>query len=691
MELTDDMRDGFVQSLVVESADRTRFAARSATRTGGNVTVFENGVYTACEPCRENPEKPPLWQVKAARIIHDQGAKTIHYEKAQIEFFGRPVAYLPYFSQPDPTVKRKTGFLPAHIMSSTEYGFGVKMPFFWNIAPNMDVTLSPAFLSNQGILGDIEFRHRLANGSYSIRAAGIVQDDPEAFPYLEQQREARGALQTKGHFDINDRWAFGWDVNLLSDRWVLDDYDLWGADWSEAISTAYLTGQGDRSYFDLRGYHFYGLSQDDDQEQLPIVGVWDYDYVVDKPILGGELSFNVNLTSTYREETDFEPLTRENAILPDGTTGLAASGRALRSNNLTCGVFETDCLGRGIGGNYTRGSVEAKWRKEVIDPLGQVWTPFAFARGDFIWVDPEDSENLAALINTDSSTLSRGMVGAGVEYRYPFVAHNSFGTHILEPIAQIIVRPDEGHIGKLPNEDAQSLFFDTTTLFAWDKFSGYDRIEGGGRANVGAQYTLNMASGGFLNVMAGQSYHLFGTNSFAETDLTSLEDNSGLETSRSDYVASAYLQLTKELAFSTRFRFNEDNLYANAIELEARFNKGPISGALLYGRYEDQPRLGFDNAGEGILGNLRVNLTDTVYVAGAARYNIDTEKFDKTEAGIGYMDECFSFGVNYAVDFSENGNEDPVQKIFLTFALRTLGSGGTSFDVSGIGASDDIN
>ena len=82
-----------------------------AERSGGNFTVFHNGVYTACAPCKDDPKKPPLWQVKAARIIHDQTEKMIYFEDARIEFFGRPLAWLPYFSAPDPTVKRKTGFL----------------------------------------------------------------------------------------------------------------------------------------------------------------------------------------------------------------------------------------------------------------------------------------------------------------------------------------------------------------------------------------------------------------------------------------------------------------------------------------------------------------------------------------------------------------------------------------------------
>ncbi|MFC5068370.1 LPS-assembly protein LptD [Flaviflagellibacter deserti] len=669
LELSEDLSAGFVNSLLIEGVDKTRFAATRAVRQGGNVTVLDNGVYTACEPCRDNPNKPPLWQIKAARIIHDQNNKTIYYEDARLEFFGMPIAYLPYFQHADSTVKRKTGFLTPSLMSSTEYGVGVRTPFFWNIAPNMDVTVAPTYLSEQGPLLDVEFRHRVMNGAYSIRAAGVFQQDPDRFGTTEQQEDWRGAVQSKGEFAINQYWSWGWDINVLSDRFVLDDYDLWGTGWSEAVSNIHLTGVGDRNYFDLRAYHFYGLSEDDVQEQLPIVGVWDYNYVHDKPVLGGEVRIDANITNLSRDETDFDCSTSE-------------------------------CLVRGLGGNYSRASADAQWRKEFVDPIGQVWTPFAYVKGDLAWRDSDPVPSsingvdvvpdvYRNLVNSDEDFVFRGMAAAGLEYRYPFVATTSWGTHVIEPIAQLILRPDESHIGALPNEDAQSVFFDTTTLFQWDKFSGYDRMEGGGRANIGAQYTFNFNSGGFFNVMFGQSYHLFGTNSFAEQDLVNAGLDSGLDKDKSDYVTGAYLQLTRQLSFSSRFRLDEDDFSPNTAEVEGRFATNNFSGGLIYGRYDEQPRIGFDEAREGVLGNLKVNLNDNVYVGAAARYNLDVDKFDRTAATIGYIDECYAFGLTYSVDFSENGNEDPVQKVFVRFSLRTIGEGGSSFNVGNLASNDE--
>ena len=122
INLSDDFRDGFVDSLRLDTPDQTRMAASRADRSGGKFTVFQSGVYTACEACEDDPRKPPKWQVKAARIIHDQGEKMIYFEDARLEFFGVPLAYIPYFSTPDPTAKRKTGFLIPTCGTSSRYG-----------------------------------------------------------------------------------------------------------------------------------------------------------------------------------------------------------------------------------------------------------------------------------------------------------------------------------------------------------------------------------------------------------------------------------------------------------------------------------------------------------------------------------------------------------------------------------------
>lgn len=686
LDLNDDYRDGFIDSLRLDAPDHTRFAAARADRSKGNWTVLQSGVYTACEACKEDPRKPPLWQVKAARIIHDEGEKMIYFENASLEFFGKPIAYFPYFSAPDPTVKRKSGFLMPVISSSSVYGVGIETPYYMALAPDYDFTFSPFFTTKQGPLLQGEFRQRLVNGAWMIRGTGLFQLDKNYFPQDSSgHRNWRGSVESSGQFALNDKWVWGWDALLLSDRNYFQDYnvsaiknsgDPFQTNRTAGVSQIYLSGRGARSYFDIRSIHYLGLSTFDRQAEIPVIHpVMDYSYVVGSPIFGGELSYKVNLTSLSRDSASFDPI----------------SATAL--NNSLCGPsadpaqkIPANCLLRGAAGTYSRVSAQADWRRTITDAFGQIFTPFVSVRVDGTQMSVRDEPGITNYLSTGDTSIVRAMPTVGMEYRYPFINVQSWGTQIIEPIGQIIVRPSETNIGKLPNEDSQSLIFDDTNLFKIDKFSGWDRQEGGGRANVGVQYTAQFNRGGFVNVLFGQSYQLFGTNSFAAGDITNTGLNSGLETSRSDYVARISYQPDKTYMFSTRYRFDEQNMSIRRFEAEARANYDRWSFQLLYGNYDAQPELGFLARRQGVLGGASVKLTQNWVAQGAARYNIEAGKFDQTMIGVGYVDDCFILALNYITSYNYNFQTTPTvdHRIMLQLSLRTLGGTALSQAVGGL-------
>ena len=334
MELTSDFKDGFIRSLRVIRQDQSRFAAPQAQRIDGDTTIFDKGTYTACEPCKDDPEKPPLWQVKAARIIHKNEERMVYYENATIEFGGLPILYFPYMSAPDPTVHKKTGFLAPHYIANTTLGTGVSIPFFWNIAPDYDLLLTPTFLSRQGVLMKADWRQRLDDGIYTIKLTGINQMDKSAFapaPNGAGGRDWRGMAETTGIFYLNDKWKTGWDASLVSDRWFLKNYKMKSESLTSFItnslqtstSTAYLTGEGERSLFDMRSFYFKTLtSSNDSQKNQPVVlPVVDYDRRFETPLaFGGETRLTMNFTSLSRETADFHSIYRSVGLYGDYTS-----------------------------------------------------------------------------------------------------------------------------------------------------------------------------------------------------------------------------------------------------------------------------------------------------------------------------------------------------------------------------------
>jgi LPS-assembly protein len=677
LDLSDDYRDGFVDSLRLDTPDQTRMAATRADRTDGDITIFQSGVYTACAACRDDPKKPPLWQVKGARIIHNQTEKMLYFEDARLEFFGQPIAYMPYFSTPDPTVKRKSGFLIPGYSSSDRYGIGIEVPYYFALAPDYDLTVMPRYTTKQGLLMQGEFRQRLINGAYEIRAYGIHQQDKSQFANEPGYRDWRGGVDTKGQFALNDKWVWGWDAVAVSDKTFFFDYKL--GPYRNALgslllvpdtglSQIYLTGVGNRSYFDARVMHFLGYSAADVQRQLPVVHpVIDYSNVLNRNLLGGEFSYKANFTSLSRDQASFDPIT------------------VIASNNGWCMPTSADplartpsqCLLRGIAGNYTRLSGEVQWRRSFTDPIGQIFTPFASLRADLISAEIDNQPGVANFVPTGATNTARLMPTVGVEYRYPFINVQPWGTTTIEPIGQLIIRPNEPRIGRLPNEDAQSLTFDASNLFRVDKFSGWDRVEGGGRANVGVQATTQFDRGGFVNVLFGQSYQLFGMNSFAAADLTNTGIGSGLDTTRSDYVGRISYQPNRIYSLTSRVRLDEGTLAVRRFELEGRANFDRFSVAVLYGNYDAQPELGYLYRREGLVGTGSFKVAANWVVSGGLRYDIKNQTVNQYIVGAGYVDDCFTMALNYVTDYAyttlTNSTPTTDHRVMLQIGLRTIG------------------
>jgi LPS-assembly protein len=325
------------------------------------------------------------------------------------------------------------------------------------------------------------------------------------------------------------------------------------------------------------------------------------------------------------------------------------------------------------------------WRKTVIDPFGQVFTPFFTARGDFASVNITNAPGVSNFITTGESEVARIMPTAGVEYRYPFLNVQSWGTQTIEPIVQFLVSPDESYIGSLPNEDSQSFLFDASNLFRINKFAGWDRVEGGGRLNVGGQYTAQFNQGGYLNVLVGQSYHLFGQNSFAVPSATNTGINSGLDKARSDYVARATYVPNGQVAFTSRFRFDEADYSLQRSEYEAAVTFERWQAAIIYGRYAPQPALGFLDLREGLTGTAKFKLSPNWLTFGGIRYDLKNDQVNETQIGMGYIDDCLILAVNYMTEFRYNTTSSYNHSVMLQVSLRTIGGGTARQGLSSVG------
>ncbi len=656
IDITEDFADGFVESLRVETPDKTYFAAETAERTGGEGTTFVNGVYTACEPCEDKPDKPPLWQVKAKRIIVDDKEKMVYFHDASFEFMGLPLAWVPYFSVADPSVKRKSGFLAPYFGYSDDVGWSIATPYFLALAPNYDVTLTPVYFTEQGFLGDVEWRHRLANGQYTLRVAGINQRNPEAFLTDSgggtfAQRDFRGGVRTTGQFALSRDWTLGWDGTLTTDRTFTQNYGVLNEDKASTTSQAYLTGLRDRNYFDARVQYFQVLADStapkyDQDRQAAALPVIDHDYIFDAPLLGGEVSLRSNLTNLTRQAADpFQ--------IGDQT------------------------FYHGLAGDYLRVTEEIEWQKKSVLPGGQLLTTFASARGDFYSMNPNDTGGMWPNLTTDDTPV-RFMPTVGAEWSWPILARAGNSSHVFEPIVQVVARPDEPYAGELPNDDAQSLVFDDSILFRRDKFSGLDRVEGGTRVNYGLRYVGTFSNNLVLEGLFGQSRMLAGKNSFAVKDIADVGAYSGLETDASDYVGRVSLG-SAGTKLTLRGRFDENDLSVQRAEIQASQTFSWLSASASYGFIRDVPTAGITEQ-QFIDINASARFAERWRVFGSAVYDVAHKSVSKDSIGLAYDDSCVSLSIAY----TETRNTlIPDRSLTFRLLLRTLAEGSVNANISG--------
>ena len=360
---------------------------------------------------------------------------------------------------------------------------------------------------------------------------------------------------------------------------------------------------------------------------------------------------------------------------------------------------------RGIGGDYTRVTADISWKRKYIDPLGEVWTPFAFARVNGQQLDLNTTNSYTFSSSSGTSTISNAsqtnfgvnsgaygytMPGAGFEYRYPFLASMAFGSLVLEPIGQIIARPNAPlGTNSLVNMDSQSLVFDDTNLFEWDKYSGYDRFETGVRTNYGGEATFKFNNGGYVNVTGGQSYQLAGTNSYATPDAANIGLSSGLDTPWSDYVAGLTVAPNSVLSFAAHGRFDEATLEPRRIDIITNVNLGAWTGGIQFADYQAQPLIGYEVRREGIALSSRYNINPNYFVSGNIDFDMSRQYYPSTMASYdpgpfaissfgllgGYKDDCTTFQVGYTSAYVDNGSGsfNHNQTVLVSLQLRTLG------------------
>jgi|HubBroStandDraft_1064217.scaffolds.fasta_scaffold00007_97 LPS-assembly protein len=663
-DLTDQLNDGFLQDIRMMLADRTRVVGNTARRTGdGNRTEIRKGVYSPCDLCKDDPSEPPLWQLQAETIVHNKEQQLIEYNDATLDLFGFPIFYTPYLSTPDPTAKRASGFLPPSIGESSFLGAFARVPYYWAINEDSDLTFAPMYTSAQGPVLEGEYRERFSNGELyfqgSITQGSIVTD---TVPEVTTPNQVRGDINSWGKLDLDEDIRAGYLLNRTTDQTYLELYRLGGTQ-AFLTSRAYLEDFDGRDYGVVNAYDFQSLQANVSDKTQPIVlPSTEYTWAGAPTSWGGKFTTTVSGMDLQRE------------------TGSS-------SQRLSAGTeFDLPFFGPwGQRFNFVAG-VRGDGYEEAGVQLGTTVTTFTSAGAVVPPGTPIVPGTLVSFQPTASGPLVNGFAGRifpqiGLEWNYPWILRDTRSSFVIEPRFAVYAAPNGGNPGKIANNDSEALNFNDTDLFTRNRFTGYDLVDSGQRIDYGVQGTWHIDSGQSLSFLTGESYR-FETQSPFRGESVRLEPNSpltttdagdGLTQSLSDYVGRVTYTPSQSLDLIYRYRLDQQDLRPETQEI------GVLTGTESFRVYTSLIELGNNLADEEthrlqIGGGINVALDPYWTITASATRDLAGDGLLIASGfGLQYSDECMTF----ITSFTQNGTrfEDiqPSQALVFTLVLKNLG------------------
>ena len=625
-ELDKSMGDGILKTVRALMANNGKLAANGMRRTGGLLNELSRVVYTACDLCKQDPTRPPLWEVRAASALQDTEHHTIEYRDATLLMHGIPVAYTPWLMHPDPSVPRQSGILPPLMGSSTQLGAFYGQPYYWVIDGQSDATFTPVIATRAGAVLDTQYRRRFNSGTLFINlAAGYESNSPQ------------GSIATRGQFAIDDTWRWGFDVNRASSsQFVLNEHVLLGLEGDSSVlpSNIYLEGFGEGSYsrVDLKGYQ--GLSTRVATAQLPVVAPrYLYSFIGTPDNWGGRLSVDAGFFNVMRDE----------------------------------------------GTNTRRANLSLNWERPFQGLIGDLWK--VTLHGDSAAYDASQFNLEPNYGPRHSTDTAQAQPGVAVDVSWPLMRDaGNWGTQLIEPHLQLVVQPRTGdsQLRRIPNEDSLAFEFSDANLFGFNRFLGIDRLEGGTRLNAALQGAWYLG-GTVLDGLVGQSYQTGVDNMFPV--------GSGLRDSVSDVVARASFSPTQWLSVTYRTRLDKKSFNTRMADasLALGTDKFRLTGGYLYTTFD--PYYFYDNPQPlpATSGYFQSRNEATAAVSSrwghyrftlSGRRNLATNQMIFYGATAAYEDECFILDVRFIRRYTSLLNDHGSTAFLFFFTFKTIGQFG---------------
>jgi LPS-assembly protein len=630
VELTDELKTGAMENLLLALREGARIAANSGRRLENGNIELDQASYTACavETAKGCP-KEPTWRVNARKVIYDDTRKRVSFKGARIVFFDAITIPIPGL-QTTTDGRAISGLLVPDFRFTPSNGVEISGTYFWRLADNRDLTATAYVYTDAPPMAQVQYRALTEKGAYQItgyatgsRRIAIFGSDPTA------QDDFRGYLFANGRLQLSPKWSATASIRRATDRTFLRRYDIDRDDRLRSMTE--LERIGTNSYFSLAGWATQTLRTGDDQGQMPVaLPVFDYRHRLTDPLLGGRLELQANSLAIQRSD----------------------------------------------GQDTQRAFARVQWDLRRILGGGQEVTLTGLARADVYHSDENELTETAAYRGL-AGWQSRAIGVAALDVKWPLLGRAFGGTQVFTPRVQLVATPPIRNLD-VPNEDARAIELEDSNLFALNRFPGYDRIEDGARFTYGFDWLLEVPRWR-IKTTVGQSIRL--------TNKPSLfPDGTGLTDRVSDVVGRTEVRYRDFIKLVHRFRLDKDNAAIRRQEfdlvvgsqrtyVEASYVKlnRDISSEIEDLRDREEVRLAgrvaFANYWS-LFGSAVVNLTDRNE---DPQFGSDGLQPLRTRLGLAYQDDCLDVSLTWRRDYVATGDARRGNSFQVRFALRNLG------------------
>ena len=605
-ELSQDLQNGLLTGARLVLDQQLQLAAVELARVGGRYTQLYKTAVTSCQICAGDT-RPPLWQIRARRVIHDTEERQLYFDQAQLRIRNVPVFYFPRLRLPDPTLDRATGFLIPEIKSTSQLGVGLKLPYFIKLGDHRDLTLTPFLSDNTRTL---EFRYRQAFRRGRIEFNGAITDDNL------RPGETRGYLFGFGRFELENDFVLSFELETTSDDAYLREYDFSDAD--RLISEVELARTRRDEYLAFTFTNFRSLRDGEDNATLPtnvLDVVWERRF--HPSLVGGELRLALDAHTHIR------------------TSSLDIDGPDLDS------IVD--------GRDVRRLSFDANWRRSWL--VGGLDTQVLLGVSGDTFQISEDA--------TFPSGDSRVIPTAALTLRYPMVRYGAAAAQFLEPVAQLVWSNDSTL--NVPNEESTRVEFDEGNLLALSRFPAPDRRETGFRGALGFNWARIDPDGWEARLTLGQV--------FRNDELADFTATSGLSGVSSDFLVAGQISMQNGLAVAARTVIDSDLTFSKA-EVRGdwsnqRVNIGGSYVWLNVDAAEDRPDPISELAMDGAI---KINRDWTA--SANWRYDFEAGRAVTSGVGLTYRSECVRVGFTVDRRFTSSSSVEPQTSLGLTVSLQ---------------------